>query len=225
MNFPNDINRLLLNLIRKGTVLAVDHATELCRVECGDIQTNWIHWIALAAGATRDWNPPTVGEQVLVLSPGGEMADGVALRGISSDDNPLPSHSPSTHTRTYPDGALVEYDHATHALVVSLPAGATVLIDSPGSVTIKTEAAIVEASTVTVTADSVSVKANTVSIDSPSTSCSGHLAVAGDIAAGGGITAVNGIKATGAIDSTIDVTAGGISLKNHVHPPSTSKPQ
>lgn len=196
-----DLLRLLLNLVRKGTVLAVDHDAELCRVECGDLQTNWIHWLSRAAGETRDWNPPTVGEQVLVLCPGGEMADGVVLRGISSDDNPAPSHKPSTHTRTYPDGARIEYDHETHALVATLPGGATVLLEAPGSVTVKTSNATVEA-------NKVLVKASEITLDAATTSCTGKLAVSGDVTAGG------------------DVKAGSISLRNHTHADSgKGKPQ
>jgi phage baseplate assembly protein V len=193
-----DLLRQLLNLIRKGTVIAVDHDAELCRVECGELQTNWIHWLAAAAGDTRDWNPPEVGEQVLVLSPGGEMADGVVLRGISSEDRPAPSHAPSAHTRVYPDGARIEYDHSAHALVAVLPAGASVLLEAPGSVTIKTGTAIVEA-------EAVTIKADTITLDAPTTTCTGALSVS------------NGIKATGTVAATTDVTAGGISLAKHTH--------
>ncbi len=199
----NDIYRLLLNLLRKGTVLEVDHDAELCRVECGEIQTNWIRWMAFAAGETRDWNPPTPGEQVLVLSPGGDMADAVALRGITTEDIPAPSHSPTTHTRTYPDGARIEYDHDAHSLVATLPAGGTVLLEAPGSVTVKTANATVEA-------DKVLVKASSITLDAATTSCTGKLAVSGDVTAGG------------------DVKAGAISLTNHVHPETgnkTGKPQ
>lgn len=196
-----ELNRLLLNLIRKGTVLEVDHDAELCRVECGEIQTNWIHWMALAAGETRDWNPPTPGEQVLVLSPGGDMADGVALRGITSEEIPAPSHSPTTHTRTYPDGARIEYDHDAHSLTATLPDGATVLLQAPGSVTVKTANATIEA-------DQALVKASKITLDAAATSCTGKLEVSGDVTAGG------------------DVKAGGISLRNHTHADSgKGKPQ
>jgi len=187
-----DLHRLLLNLVRKGTVIAVDHAREVCRVECGELQTNWIHWLALAAGDTRDWNPPEVGEQVLVLSPGGEMADGVALRGISSEDRPAPSHKPSTHTRTYPDGAVIEYDHETHGLTATLPNGGTVLLIAPQSVEVHTTVATIVAS-------------DLVRIDAPRTEMTGDLQVAGAIGAGKNIT------------TPADVKAGNVSLATHKH--------
>lgn len=189
---------MLLNLVRKGTVIAVDHDNELCRVECGELQTNWIHWLSLAAGDTRDWNPPEVGEQVLVLSPGGELADGVVLRGISSEDRPAPSHKPSAHTRTYPDGATIEYDHEAHALVAVLPAGATVLLEAPGSVTVKTTTATVEA-------DQVLVKADSITLDALTTTCTGALSVKGAIETSAGVKAA------------ADVTGAGVSLSKHIH--------
>lgn len=170
----SELFRLLLSLIRKGTVSAVDHDKETCRVAIGDLESNWIRWQSLAAGDTTDWNPPTVGEQVIVLSPGGELADGIVLRGITTDEKPAPSHKPSAHTRKYPDGAVVEYDHATHALAVTLPAGATVLLQAPGSVTVTTAGAA------TVEADQVTVKAATgITLDTPNVTCTNELTVNG----------------------------------------------
>jgi phage baseplate assembly protein V len=169
----------------------VDHAAETCRVTSGDLKTNWIRWIALAAGTTRDWNPPTVGEQVLVLCPGGDPADAVVLRGLYSENAPAPSHSPDTHTRAYPDGAVIEYDHVRHALSCSFPQGATVVLSAPASVAIHTTVA-------TIIADSVT-------LDTPSAIVTGNLRVDGGITAGQDITTQG------------DVKAGAISLKTHTH--------
>ena len=36
----------------------------------------------------------------------------------------------------YPDGAVIEYDHAAHALVATLPGGGTAKLVAPDSVTI-----------------------------------------------------------------------------------------
>ena len=131
----NEITRLLLNLIRKGSVKEVDHAAKKCRISTGDSDTNWIPWITLRAGATRTWSPPTVGEQVLLFCPGGDAADGVALCGIYSDNGTAPSESPSLHVVQFPDGAVIQYDHQAHALSVNLPGG-TISIESTGGVTI-----------------------------------------------------------------------------------------
>lgn len=134
----NELLRLILNLARKGTVLEVDHQAALCRVASGELETNWIPWLAIAAGTTRDWRPPTAGEQVLLICPGGDPADAVALSGIYSDKIPAPSEKPNAHTRIYPDGAVFEYDHENQVLQLTLPERAVLNLVASSAVNIKT---------------------------------------------------------------------------------------
>ena len=70
----SEISRLLRNLIRTGVVSEVDTDGALCRVQTGELQTGWINWLARRAGRSRDWWAPSVGEQVLLLAVGGELA-------------------------------------------------------------------------------------------------------------------------------------------------------
>lgn len=132
-----DILRRLDNLVRLGTIAAVDHAAALCRVQSGGLLTGWLPWITRRAGNTRTWCPPTVGEQVIILSPSGEPAGGVVVTGLYSDAKPEPSNSADTHVITYPDGARIEYNHATGHLQASgvqtatLQASVLVTIDAP----------------------------------------------------------------------------------------------
>lgn len=108
-----ELSRLLENLIRVGTILAVDHDAERCRVQSGHLETDWLRWLALRAGKTRTWEPPTVGEQCIVLSPSGAIENGIVLYGINAAAVPAPSHDPNVHViAEYPDGARIEYDHA-----------------------------------------------------------------------------------------------------------------
>lgn len=81
----NEIQRLLRNLIRIGTVSAVNLDGGLCRVDTEKNTTGWLHWLNARAGKTRSWNAPSVGEQVLVLCLGGELDIGFVLPGIFSD--------------------------------------------------------------------------------------------------------------------------------------------
>jgi phage baseplate assembly protein V len=123
-------------LIRFGTVAEVDHAARRCVVSTGDLQTGPIRWMAGRAGGTKHWSPPTVGEQVMLLCPGGEFTAAVAMLGLSSDANELPGNSTKEVT-SYPDGAIVSYDPATHALEAVLPAGGTARIVAPGGITLE----------------------------------------------------------------------------------------
>lgn len=109
-------SRLIANLIRVGTVFAVDHSKRRCRFKSGKLETQWVKWITLRAGTTGTWNPPTVGEQGILFSPSGCTENGIVLVGIESDANPSPSTDPNKDHTRYPDGAVIEYDHAAGAL-------------------------------------------------------------------------------------------------------------
>ena len=144
-----ELARLLENLIRIGTVAEVRHARPpAVRVKSGGIVTNWLPWLEQRAGGTRTWNPPTLGEQVLLLCPSGEISNGIVLAAIPSIANAVPSHAPNETLTLYPDGALVKYDHSAGMLTVQgvktvfLEATTSVLVKCPdtmfdGNVTVK----------------------------------------------------------------------------------------
>lgn len=114
-----DIARRLDNLIRLGTVAGVDHAAARCRVQTGGLLTTWLPWMTHRAGNTLTWDPPTVGEQVIVFSPSGEPGAGIVLTGIYTAAHDQPSASADEHVIDYPDGARIAYNHATGALTVT----------------------------------------------------------------------------------------------------------
>ncbi|HDL7826122.1 TPA: phage baseplate assembly protein V [Yersinia enterocolitica] len=105
-----EILRLLRNLIRIGTVVEVDLDQALCRVATGDNTTAWLNWLTLRASQSRSWWAPSEGEQVLILSLGGELDTAFVLPGIFSDDFPPPSASAHGLYITFPDGATLHYE-------------------------------------------------------------------------------------------------------------------
>lgn len=138
-----DIPADLSALIRFGTVIEVTLSPPRCRVRFGDPEdggddgeTPPIRWLAGRAGKTRRWSPPSVGEEVLLLAPDGQIGNAVALTGLSNDDNPPPSEEDVELIR-FDDGAILSYDAAAHALTAILPAGGTVAIEAAGGVSIK----------------------------------------------------------------------------------------
>ncbi len=132
-----EILRLLRNMIRIGTVSAINLEDGLCRVDTGNNTTNWLHWLTARAGRTRSWNAPSVGEQVLVLCLGGELDTGFVLPGVFSDDNPAPSASADALHWSFPDGAVIEYEPESGALkatgiqTATIQAAVKILLDSP----------------------------------------------------------------------------------------------
>ena len=137
-----DIIRRLENLVRPGTIAEVDLAAARCRVKTGGLTTGWLPWFAVRAGTTRDWDPPTVNEQCLVISPSGALEHGFVLLGLFSDANPAPSSSGNICRRTYPDGAVIDYDHANHRLSAILPDGGQAELQATGGITILGDVAI-----------------------------------------------------------------------------------
>ncbi|MBZ3664914.1 phage baseplate assembly protein V [Pseudomonas monteilii] len=136
MNSIAELSRLLENLVRLGTIAEVQHAPPRVKVQTGGILTTWLPWLALRAGADRDWDPPTVDEQVILLSPSGQLANGIAITGLFSDQIPANGDRAGLKRRTYADGAVVEYDSVAHHLRAILPAGGTSEVISDGGIRI-----------------------------------------------------------------------------------------
>ncbi len=114
-------------LVRIGTVESVDLAAATCTVSVGDIVTPEIAWMEGRLGATRIWSPPTVGEQVLLICPEGELGLALALRGIPSDAFP-PAGDSLEELILFADGARIAYDPEGHILTAQLPAGSTAIV-------------------------------------------------------------------------------------------------
>ncbi|MCS2161013.1 phage baseplate assembly protein V [Scandinavium sp. H11S7] len=186
-----ELARAIRNLIRSGVVTEVDTVEGLCRVQSGGIQTTWLNWLTTRAGRSRTWWAPSVGEQVLLLAIGGELDTAFVLPGIFSDDNPAPSASADAWHMTFPDGAVIEYEPETSALMVS---------------GIKT-ANVTASESITATVPLVLVKAaQRITLDTPEVVCTNKLTTAtlevqkggkmsGDIEHSGGKFTSNGVQA------------------------------
>lgn len=148
-----DIEQFAGDLVQIGTVATVDVAAATCTVAIGDLETGDLPWLAARAGAVRLWSPPTVGEQVLLLAPDGDLANGVVLAGIWSDAFPPPSASADLLLAAFADGANLSYDQAAHVLSATLPAGATVSITAPGGVTITADSGVAITGDVSISGD------------------------------------------------------------------------
>lgn len=124
-----DLERRTANAIRYGRIMAVDYANARVRVKSGDIESTWLPWsTGRASGAKRRWDPPEVGEQVVMLSPGGDMRQAVVLTGVFQQSAGAPSASPTKDTTVYGDGAVIEYDRGSHTHLVDVPAGGKILL-------------------------------------------------------------------------------------------------
>ena len=162
-----DRDRQLANLIRIGTIAELDQANALVKVKIGSLSTDWLPWITARAGATRTWSAPRQGEQVVILSPGGDTAQGVVLPSIFQDNHPAPAASQDQETTVYPDGTTVDYNSATNTL--------TVTVAGSGNVVVNCKQATINAAT-------------SVRLDAPLVECTHDLTVGGNVAIAGSTT-------------------------------------
>jgi len=193
-----DLTRQLTNLIRIGHIAEI--RADKVRVRLSPtLTTTWLQWLALRAGDVIDWCPPSPGEQVIVLSPEGDLTRGKVLAGLFSADSPAPASDLSLRAIHYPDGAVVRYHFARHALAAILPGGSSAL-----------------------------VKADSVTADAPQTTCTGHLTVKGNLTVEGVSALNNGAQVKGGtggaamaivgdVTATGDIKAADISLRRHSH--------
>lgn len=132
-----EMGRRLANLVRVGTVEQADYQGARVRVRSGEVLTGWLPWVSPRAGPDRDWVAPEVGEQVMVFSPSGELAGGVALCGIPSAAHPPTQSRADVRETRFADGAAVEYDRAAHRYSITLPPdGAEIRLVCAGKVSI-----------------------------------------------------------------------------------------
>lgn len=237
-NIP-EIERKLENIVRPGSIFAVDPATARCRVESGNLKTDWLPWLALRAGSDRTWWPPSEGEQVVLLCPGGNPANGLVLLGLYSDENPAPSGSlQMVILALMRDGSRITYDNEAHHLHADLAGSATlatagdVLANVGGNLTASAagNASVSVAGDLTAVAATATVTAAQITLNGIVT-INGALQLSGPLTAapgpgGGGATFTGNIGVTGAVNIVGDleaskVTSNGVTLDTHTHTSTT----
>lgn len=137
-----EILRLIANLIRLGTIAEIDHAQALVRVATGELLTDWLPWITARAGTTKDWNPPTQGEQVLLLSPSGDLSQAIILLSLNSSANPAPQQSADVWFIQFPDGTSATYNHAQHQLTLDIKGDTALLVTGNQHISIDKDSVI-----------------------------------------------------------------------------------
>ena len=83
----SDLYRRLNNIIRIGKVKDVNYDTATATVQIGKITTAFMPWMV---PSTDTWFPLKTGEQVLVLSPNGDLSRGIILPALYQTANPAP---------------------------------------------------------------------------------------------------------------------------------------
>ena len=129
----NDLGRRLANIIRFGTIFEIDFEEAKARVKIGDLETDFLPWVNSNSGSNNSWNPPEMDEQVIILSPSGELNQGVILPSLYKSN--ASDELPNIQSITYKDGSKVTFDHDAGNLTLDLQGDLS--LDIKGGATIK----------------------------------------------------------------------------------------
>ncbi|WP_265024417.1 MULTISPECIES: phage baseplate assembly protein V [unclassified Wolbachia] len=116
----SEMQRKLANIVRIGVVKEVDYEKAKVRVKIGELLTDFLPWITSRAGEERSWLPPSINEQVVILSPLGELSLGVVLAGIYQQNYSAPENSEMINSLVFQDGTKLLYDKESKNLEISV---------------------------------------------------------------------------------------------------------
>lgn len=115
-------DRRLANLAQMGVVEEVKYSNPpKARVRIGELLTGWLRMGTRRAGDAHESWAYSVGEEVLVISTSGNMAQGVIVCALANGANAAQAAA-GTFKTTYPGGEIIEV------------AGGVVTITAPGNV-------------------------------------------------------------------------------------------
>ncbi|MBZ6528953.1 phage baseplate assembly protein V [Acinetobacter nosocomialis] len=193
-----DINRRLENLIRFGKIKTVNPSKPipLVTVDLDDIVTPEIRFFNARSGDDSNWDPPSLDEEVMVISPCGEIGPtSVVFCGLYNNEHPAPSDDLNQKIRVFADGCIIAYDISAHQLSAILPSGGKAIVTADGGITVNGDTTI-----------------------NGNLQINGSTVITGNNTVGGSQLVQGSSHSTGAFSTEADVKAGSISLKAHKHP-------
>ena len=104
-----ELERRMANMLRFGIVDQLDASAAKVRVKFGSILTGWLPWLTQKAGIERTWWTPDVGEQVLMVSPFGDMTQAVVIPALYQAAFPQPSPDPDQVAVVFEDDNGTQY--------------------------------------------------------------------------------------------------------------------
>ncbi len=122
----NDLARRLANIIRLGQIFAIDYEVAKARVKIGDLETDWLPWVTSNSGTNKNWNPPEIDEQVMILSPCGELNQGIIFPSLYRGS--APENSGNIQSVTFADGSKISFDRAGGNLTLDIKGSANIKV-------------------------------------------------------------------------------------------------
>ena len=114
----SDLAKRLSNIIRIGTIFEINVQIAKARVKIGELETDFLPWANANSGSNNSWNPPEIDEQVIVLSPSGDLSQAVILPSIYK--NNASNSDQNIKSITYQDGSKISFNVSSGTLDLDL---------------------------------------------------------------------------------------------------------
>lgn len=183
-----DVQRRIANTAFIGTVEQLDAGAARVRVRAGELLTGWMPWTVRRASRDIEWWAPEIGEQVLVVCPGGDPAQGVVIGAFYQAAHPAPADRETVRVIDHDNWLRVEIDRESRKVTITLDGELEAAVT--GEVTVQSE------SKITLRAPSVIISSlgggNTQTTMTGSFRLQGDLEVEGSITTTGSVTDAGG---------------------------------
>ena len=114
----SDLAKRLSNIIRIGTIFEINHQTAKARVKIGELETDFLPWANSNSGNNNSWNPPEIDEQVIILSPSGDLSQAVILPSLYK--NNASDSDQNIKSITYQDSSKISFNVLSGTLDLDL---------------------------------------------------------------------------------------------------------
>ena len=217
---------LLLQVIRVGKVTARNAELHKVQVKVADtcgapLITDFLPVLAQRTVNDCEYDLPDIGQDVVVIFMPNGLESGFVLGGFYNTNQRPNQTTPDIYQHSFKDGTFLQYDRSAHVLTADVKGD--IVVKATGNADINVTGNVTEAVggslTATVTGNvtvassaTVTIKASSaITLNAPTVNIQGTLNTS---AQGGGAGSAN---ITGTMKATGDITAGNISLQNHVH--------
>ena len=125
------LSRRVAGMVFTAVIHEVDYPNYRLRARVGQMDgphiiTNWMRWPGNVGRNRVDWMPLAVGQQVMVVSQSGTMADCVVVQLLHTTDDPPPSLDPTKDVIRFRTGTQVVHDADTGDLAITCAGDVTI---------------------------------------------------------------------------------------------------
>lgn len=128
-----DLKRRMSSVVIVGIVSQVDHEKARYRFKSGELESDWLPFTSARAGDTRTYDSLDVGEQIVAVSPSGDLSQAIIVGSIATQTKQAADKG-NIHRTIYPDGTVIEYDHEAKRYKMDVASGGSYQLNIGGGV-------------------------------------------------------------------------------------------